>query len=987
MDENIINGLIAVELAKANNTFKAIPELKSAILGEQTKPDVVIIRDPESPVIIENKLVTPKNVEEQAQAHLGKSLDPEVAPNAVGTVTTAIAVRTTESVSRLQDPAEAQKRIAAAPVFEYAAYTRSNDKNSRYPEKGWLTGTVKDLARLIEYAAEPQDLISQAGRDLKSGTASAAAALLRQTERREDVAPAISRELKQEWNEQTARMACLIMINALAYQQNLAGHQGIKSLRQTAEAHNGILTQDAVLDQWNYILSINYWPIFHIASKLLATLNPVEAETLLREMQTTANKILNAIRHNDVAGAVFQQLITDRNTLATFYTRPESATLLAHLSIPEDKPWGCSEYAKNYRIADFACGSGALVHSGYQRIRQLHRNAGGDPDQLHKHMMENSITAGDIMPAGVHLTASILSSAAPREHYDKSRTVVFPYGPAKDVNNNDYKALGSLDLLRTERLAMQSLFPLSREQIMTGKAKAATPTITMSALSEDLVIMNPPFTRPTNHEGKDKNQAIPNPAFGAFANKAEDQKEMAKLANKLSKGTPADGYAGLATYFIAIAENMIKADGHIAFIVPLSAMTGGSCEQGLARSWQKTRNHLAKFYNDILIVSIAEKTNSAASFSADTDKAECLIIARRKRTDEISQNFAHFVNLRRSPRHKMDAQEMARVIKANRTTPNNHTAELKIGDETIGHITKEPIAIDRKWPNVRISSSSILDAARHLEQGTLRLPRTLTNLPIPITPAGKLASAGPVHRLLTAVFAISDEIPAGATYPMLWNHNASVQTTILAKPDKSGEFKKLNPEEDETKEQAKERTEKDAKTRDQAIAFWSTASCLHISADFRFNSQPTAAAWTENITLGGRGWPTLKCANQAQEKALALWLNSTPGMILYWLHSNRSDAGRGSLTVTALTTMPVLDVTKLSSGQLAQAESIFKSLKAQVMQPANEAYQDPVRQKLDAQILEMLGLNDQQIAEFSLLRTQWCAEPSVVGTKKTGPKS
>ena len=70
-------------------------------------------------------------------------------------------------------------------------------------------------------------------------------------------------------------MAAAIMIDAMAYQQNLAGHRGIKGITQIREESG--LNQGAVVDQWNYILSINYWPIFYIAKRLLLPLTPYPA--------------------------------------------------------------------------------------------------------------------------------------------------------------------------------------------------------------------------------------------------------------------------------------------------------------------------------------------------------------------------------------------------------------------------------------------------------------------------------------------------------------------------------------------------------------------------------------------------------------------------------------------------------------------------------------------------------------------------------------
>ena len=48
---------------------------------------------------------------------------------------------------------------------------------------------------------------------------------------------------------------------------------------------------------------------------------------------------------------------------------------------------------------------------------------------------------------------------------------------------------------------------------------------------------------------------------------------------------------------------------------------------------------------------------------------------------------------------------------------------------------------------------------------------------------------------------------------------------------------------------------------------------------------------------------------------------------------------------------------------------------------------DPVRQELDRHLLtEMRGIDDKKAVEqLDILRRQWCREPTVTSTKKTGP--
>ena len=93
------------------------------------------------------------------------------------------------------------------------------------------------------------------------------------------------------------------------------------------------------------------------------------------------------------------------------------------------------------------------------------------------------------------------------------------------------------------------------------------------------------------------------------------------------------------------------------------------------------------------------------------------------------------------------------------------------------------------------------------------------------------------------------------------------------------------------------------------------------------------------------------------------------------------------MPVTAMRSMPTLDVTKLSPAQLARAEEIFEDMRDSQFLPANEAYRDNTRKELDHRVLiDMLGLPVSILEPLDLLRLKWCSEPSVHGGKKTAPE-
>ena len=71
--------------------------------------------------------------------------------------------------------------------------------------------------------------------------------------------------------------------------------------------------------------------------------------------------------------------------------------------------WSDAEAIGKLRIADFACGTGALLSAVYEQIAAKHERAGGDPAALHRAMMEDVLYGCDVMPSAIHITGSTLS--------------------------------------------------------------------------------------------------------------------------------------------------------------------------------------------------------------------------------------------------------------------------------------------------------------------------------------------------------------------------------------------------------------------------------------------------------------------------------------------------------------------------------------------------------------------------------------------------
>ena len=128
--------------------------------------------------------------------------------------------------------------------------------------------------------------------------------------------------------------------------------------------------------------------------------------------------------------------------------------------------------------------------------------------------------------------------------------------------------------------------------------------------------------------------------------------------------------------------------------------------------------------------------------------------------------------------------------------------------------------------------------------------------------------------------------------------------------------------------------------------------------------------------------PNVIFNNERFDYAFTVWANSTLGLLCFWWHSNRQQSGRGRTTITAVTSLPVLDFRKLTTMQLRRAEQIFNQFRNKELKPAYLADADRNRAFLDQRVIcDLLGFDRDTYVAVRKLAAKWCAEPSVHGGK------
>lgn len=995
--EPSINPELGNAIGRCHPRSKVHTQQTGLLIGAK-QPDIVIDTPGRVRALVENKYdarAGERALERQCGDHVGTAW-------ASGTPVEAI-IGVLSPMSLSTCPEAEVGSLIRSEQYRYAAWLPGHS-SERFPEAGWVAGGLQDLAAFIDRVTADALDSSTIAEDVRRALATAADHIAE-----DPLAPTeFPRLLNQEASEQTMRMAAAIMFNAAVFQAHISEHHAsIPSPARMLSADD--CDQYTVLGVWKDILNFDYWPIFGIGRRLLFAMNhQVAAGKMLRVLFRLASKVVENPNAQGLVGRLFGELIGDRKFLAAFYTRPASAALVAELAVSRlGVDWSDPEAAASVQVGDLACGTGALLTAVYRRIAERHRTEGGDDALIHRQMLEDSFVGCDILAAAVHLTAARLSGEQPAVDYARTRTWVMPYGDTQEPAGGSSTRLGSIDLLDDD--TQPALWGDGTIGI-TPEGDTATVTADVPEESLDVVIMNPPFTRSVGHEGS--RVGVPQPAFAGLGNSSQEQTKMAKLLKKAAnrvehRPTAYSGQVGLGSIFADLAHVKLKPGGVLALILPASAIAG--------KEWANLRALLATAYEQIQVLSIAETgsgtsggattpdaTDPAPSsagnraFSADTGMAEVVLVAAKKESNSDAAvarqvALAEHVILDKLPGSAAAAVEFAKAIKGN----GGASVTLAVGSAVFGRAQVQSIGPGVRGHPTGVVGAEVADFAAGIETGQLRLPR-LDVIDVSMASLSSLANRGAYHMDINGFQ--SDGTHRGpfdinmlqqrrhhsrTGYPVLWQHDHTKEQSLEVLPDSVGTV----------------RTGMKSKALDRWNG-WTAANgveiCgatrLHINRDFQVNSQALGACLTPQPAIGGRAWPSaaplpaLTLNPEEWEKALALWLNTTPGLVARWWVSNRQQKGRANLSITTVGDIPVLNLQVLPSALVTDLAAQFDAHKHTKLLPASEAYRDDARKMFDDIVLcQILGISPTIHVPLSTIREAWCAEPSVHGGKSTQP--
>lgn len=300
-----------------------------------------------------------------------------------GEFDTAIAVNIPRSFEAMTEQ-EATKALKGGATVGYAVLQRG----FRFPTSGYIEGTPQDLAAIIPFASVTKERVEAVADEVAKRIDSAADALA------DGMASNDWEQIAQTVYQRSVltgfRTVMILWFDAMLVQSHLrASGQPFDELPLPQE-----LIPSELAATWQRIMETNWRSIFAPAVEVLES-------SQLRD-------------HFNVGAELFPKISEDRKTAAAFYTTAATAELLAALTIrPDDRhEWADEALFQRLRIADLACGTGALLRAAFRRVRSLYEAGGGGTQStamLHKDAMERGVKGADVSPIAAHLTNSSLA--------------------------------------------------------------------------------------------------------------------------------------------------------------------------------------------------------------------------------------------------------------------------------------------------------------------------------------------------------------------------------------------------------------------------------------------------------------------------------------------------------------------------------------------------------------------------------------------------
>ena len=847
---------------------------------------------------------------------------------------------------RLQSVDDIQTSLSAADDLRWRLH---GSRGAATPSHPGHSGSAEDLAAQLRHLPldlEGADRVDAAAMIVGYAVDKAVEPVRQHQRLAERIADIIAKADKEKDRLAALRIGCLVLFNALAFQERLA-----ESRTDVPTAKEALREgPDGIRRAWQVICDdIDYVSVFEIAGQIADVLMDGSGDL----QRAVMNSLIQAVEDtrrlegHDLSGRLFHTLLTDAKFTGAYYTSVPAATMLSRLVFegwPQGVDWRDHEFPSSLSVADLACGTGTLLMAVAAEAQRRHEAAGGrDAPALHKAMVEQALHGYDVQLSAIHFAATSLAMLNPEIQFDHMNLYVMPFGA-----EGSEVSLGSLDFLGTSEAAVQ--YALSAETLgvatqeverVSGRGTRAVGRVTLPDL--DLAIMNPPFTRSVGG----------NLLFGSLP-EGERRRLQDELSRRL-KERQATATAGLGASFVAAAAPKLRpGEGRLALVLPATVCTGPS--------WEQTRALIQQ--NFVLDMVITSHDPSRWNFSDSTDLSESLLIAtKRPEQSDDAEHRTVFANLWRNPAVVSDAHRMAQSIASTAPSPveGTGTALLEVDGQHVGELLSmldTSFSYDR-WPGVQFARADVLRCAlRLLNDGEVVVPGQTGTAQITLCRLDKMARVGPDRRRIVDGF---DHTEAVTAYPFVEDHDTDKRRSIVAPGPDSYLAPLVRP--------------RGGQRPGYGDHLWKQAGQLLVAERLRLNTTRTIAMRIDRPVLSNVWWP-VRTESRDWEKTLALWLNSSLGILSLLANRTSTEGSWVALKKADLEKLPLLDVRALTVEQFHALSGLFDQIAQMEFERLPEIAECPARRALDDGMSDILRLPD-----LSRLRELLATEP-VVSNKR-----
>ena len=636
-------------------------------------------------------------------------------------------------------------------------------------------------------------------------------------------------------------IAALLMMNAAMLHQRIANGRWLSGISDLAAVKNDVQAVYRTRQEWERIMRHDFRPVLEPAVEAIYAIERTGRlaglERALRHIAAEAGRLAETYADlgADHAGPLFNRVMGNQASDGAFFTRPAAASIAARLTLDAagDADWTDPEVWRAHKTVDLACGSGTLLAAILTDLKRRAAAAGANDArlaQLQEIAVEETLKGMDINPVSLQLAAAQLTAGNQDIRYRRMGLYQMPYGPQPG-------APGQISAGTLELLGQQTIVP-RRGAMDMGDDKIASQTVwhqsdnpelrdpVEAAKDARIVIMNPPFT----NRAKMGEKFIP--ATKQALRQRADEMESVLVRNDPALEKFVDKNA-LEPLFTALADKCLaNADGVFTMINSTVALGASSA--------QEKRRILAQRYHIHTVLTCHQPGN--VNLSQGTGINESIVVAQRY---DGPKPPTRFINLDRLPGDDAEVADLHQGI--------NDCAQGNIANGW-GEVSY--------WPAERIAAGDWTPAiwrSPELAEAAARFANDDSLVPLP--------HAWQVGRELTQNFKRGEIIPS-VSFPVIDSGGADGQQQIQGKPD-SYWVPKMP---DDSIRLA------NGGTFPAMTNLFNKKS--HLLVTFKQNTSTarlTAVAGSEQYV--GNAWMTISDVSETEAKALAVFLNSTPGRL------------------------------------------------------------------------------------------------------------